>query len=117
MSALTVRRVARGLVADRAVNAATEPTLRESTPHAEVPVTQSADDEAARRGILKQLVRHGGAQPIRDLHEFSTLRYGRGHQAFSQLMEGLVESGLVSYDGAIFQLTEAGRKAGGSMLV
>ncbi|MSP93407.1 MAG: hypothetical protein EXR79_16705 [Myxococcales bacterium] len=85
--------------------------------HSEVPVTQTAEDETARRGILKQLVRHGGAQPIRELHEFSTLRFGRGHQAFSQLMEGLVESGLVSYDGAVFRLTDEGRKAGGTMLV
>jgi predicted transcriptional regulator len=38
--------------------------------------------------------------------------YQAGHQAFSQLMEGLVGDGLVSYDDAasVFSLTDKGRQ-------
>ncbi|MBM4344295.1 MAG: hypothetical protein FJ100_13075 [Deltaproteobacteria bacterium] len=75
------------------------------------------DDATARKGILKHLARNAGAQHIRDLHEFSTLRFGRGHQAFSLLMEQLVGDDLVFYDGQVFHLTDEGRKAVGSMLV
>lgn len=75
------------------------------------------DDATARKGILKQLARNAGSVHIRDLHEFSTLRFARGHQAFSALMESLVGDGLVLYDGQVFHLTDEGRKAAGSMLV
>jgi len=75
------------------------------------------DDTHARKGILKQLVRAGGSLPIKDLHEFSSLRFGRGHQAFSQTMEGLVGAGLVGWDGERFAITDAGRKSCGPLLV
>lgn len=72
---------------------------------------------AAKKGILKQLAKNGGAVHIKELHEFSTLRFATGHQAFSQLMEGLVADDLVMYDGAIFHLTEAGTEATKNMLL
>lgn len=77
----------------------------------------SVDDQTARKGILKQLARNTGSVHIRELHEFSTLRFSRGHQEFSALMEGLVSDGLVLYDGQVFHLTEEGRAACGGMLM
>lgn len=76
-----------------------------------------ADDQTARKGILKQLQRSGGSMHIKDLHEFSTLRFGRGHREFSETMEGLVGDGLVMYDGAVFHLTDAGRAQTKGMLM
>jgi len=69
----------------------------------------TTDPKIARKGILKYLQKQGGFSPISDLHTYSTLRYSAGHQAFSQLMEGLVGEELVSYDGTTFHLTEQGR--------
>lgn len=51
----------------------------------------------------------GGALHIKELHEFSTLRFGRGHQAFSLPTEGLVSDELVAWDGERFMLTDKGR--------
>ncbi len=76
-----------------------------------------SDEAAAKKGVLKQLARQGGAMQIKDLHEFSTLRFGRGHREFSELMEALVAAELVSYDAGTFALTEAGKKATGAMLL
>lgn len=70
-----------------------------------------AQEQTARKGILKQLQRQGGSEHIRELHEFSTLRFGRGHQAFSLLMEGLVADGLVEFEEERFALTAQGREA------
>ena len=52
-----------------------------------------------------------GALPMRELHTHSLVFYQAGHQAFSQLMEGLVGDGLVAYDesSAVFSLTEKGQ--------
>ncbi len=64
--------------------------------------------EAAKKGLIKQLARTGGAMPIGDLHAFSTQRFAAGHQAFSALMEWLVDDELLMYDGSRFHLTEKG---------
>jgi len=71
----------------------------------------ATDSEAARQGLLKFIAKKGGAIPIRDLHTHSLLFYQAGHQAFSQLMEGLVADDLVTYDNAtsVFSLTGKGR--------
>lgn len=73
----------------------------------------AADTETARLGLMKFLARKGGALPIRELHTHSLVFYQAGHQAFSQLMEGLVGDGLVAWDEAsgVFSLTAAGRAA------
>jgi len=65
----------------------------------------------ARQGLLKFIAKKGGALHMRDLHTHSLVFYQAGHQAFSQLMEGLVADGLVTYDdaSAVFSLTEKGR--------
>lgn len=76
-----------------------------------------SENPAARKGLLKYLQKQGGSAAIGDMHAYSTLRYQAGHQAFSQLMEGLVEEGLVSWDGTSFSLTDAGKAQVGSMLM
>jgi hypothetical protein len=67
------------------------------------------DNDAARRGILKFLDEKGGSVPIAMLHGHSKLMYGVAHQAFSQLMEGLVGDGLVTYSDDTFHITDKGR--------
>jgi hypothetical protein len=63
----------------------------------------------ARHGLLAFLAKHGGALAMRELHTHSLVFYQAGHQAFSQLMEGLVADGLVVFDAGVFRLTEKGR--------
>ena len=71
------------------------------------------DTQAARHGLLKFIAKKGGTIPMRDLHTHSLVFYQAGHQAFSQIMEGLVGDGLVTYDQATtaFELTDQGRAA------
>ena len=73
----------------------------------------ATDAEAARQGLLKFIAKKGGAIPMRDLHTHSLVFHQAGHQAFSQLMEGLVGEKLVTYDDvtAVFSLTAAGHAA------
>jgi len=73
----------------------------------------AADTETARQGLMKFIAKKGGTIPIRELHTHSLVFYQAGHQAFSELMEGLVGDGLVTYDqaAAMFSLTDAGRAA------
>jgi hypothetical protein len=73
----------------------------------------ATDTQAARQGLLKFIAKKGGAIAMRELHTHSLVFYQAGHQAFSQLMEGLVGDGLVTYDevAAVFSLTEKGRAA------
>jgi hypothetical protein len=79
----------------------------------------AADTQTARQGLMKFIAKKGGSIPMRELHTHSLVFYQAGHQAFSQLMEGLVGDGLVSYDSAasVFALTDKGRQqveSGGS---
>ena len=73
----------------------------------------ASDTQTARQGLMKFIAKKGGAIPMRELHTHSLVFHQAGHQAFSQLMEGLVADGLVSYDDAtaVFSLTEKGRAA------
>jgi butyrate kinase len=73
----------------------------------------ATDVQAARQGLMKFIAKKGGTIPMRELHTHSLVFYQAGHQAFSQLMEGLVGDGLVAYDGAAatFALTDEGRSA------
>ena len=68
------------------------------------------DEQAARTGLMKFLAKQGGALPMRELHTHSLVFYQAGHQAFSQLMEGLVADDLVAFDDGVFRLTEKGRQ-------
>ena len=73
----------------------------------------ATDTPTARQGLMRFIAKKGGTIPIRELHTHSLVFYQAGHQAFSQLMEGLVADGLVTYDDAasVFSLTEKGRAA------
>ncbi len=68
--------------------------------------------EKARRGVLKFVQEKGGTASLADMHDFSMNRYLIQHQAFSQLMETMVDQKLVDYDFANSQatLTDAGRQ-------
>lgn len=70
------------------------------------------DQNAARNGILKFLSKNGGSVEMGLLHGHSKLMYRAAHQAFSQLMEGLVRDELVSFDddNDTFHLTDKGRE-------
>jgi len=74
-------------------------------------IIMATDVPTARRGLLSFLAKQGGSLPMRELHTHSLLFYQAGHQAFSELMEGLVADGLVVFDAGTFTLTEAGRRA------
>ena len=71
------------------------------------------DNPAARQGLLKFIAKNGDSIPMRELHTHSLVFYQAGHQAFSQLMEGLVADELVTVDtdAGMFQLTDKGRAA------
>ena len=71
----------------------------------------ATDVPTARMGLLRFLVKQGGALPMRELHTHSLLFYQAGHQAFSQLMEGLVDDELVTFDAGTFTITDKGRAA------
>jgi len=68
------------------------------------------DQQAARTGLMKFLAKQGGALPMRELHTHSLVFYQAGHQAFSELMEGLVADELVAFDDGVFRLTDKGRQ-------
>ena len=69
------------------------------------------DVDAARRGLLRFIAKQGGSIPMRELHTHSLVFYQAGHQAFSQLMEGLVADQLVVFDDGVFSLTPKGSAA------
>ena len=73
----------------------------------------ATDPQAARLGLMRFIAKKGGTIPIRDLHTHSLVFYQAGHQAFSELMEGLVADDMVTYDNvtSIFALTDKGREA------
>lgn len=69
----------------------------------------ATDVPTARRGLLAFLAKQGGALPMRELHTHSLVFYQAGHQAFSELMEGLVADGFVTFADGTFTLTDTGR--------
>ncbi len=71
----------------------------------------ATDTETVRRGLLTFMGRKGGTIPMRELHTHSLVMFQVGHQAFSQVMEGLVADGYVGHDAATaaFQLTDSGQ--------
>ena len=69
----------------------------------------ATDQQAARTGLMRFLAKQGGSLPMRELHTHSLLFYQAGHQAFSQIMEGLVADELVAFDDGVFRLTDKGR--------
>jgi predicted transcriptional regulator len=72
----------------------------------------AADTATVRRGLLAFTKKKGGKIPMRELHTHSLLMFQVSHQAFSQVMEGLVADGHVRYDAAegAFELTPDGER-------
>ncbi len=64
-----------------------------------------------RRKLLQHVAANGGAMDIGPLHDWAGLKLLAAHQAFSQLMEGLTDDGLLGWDGKTFTMTDAGRAA------
>ena len=60
---------------------------------------------------MKKILELGEETPLREIHDHSERRYFIGHQRFSQLLEELVDDGLVDFnwDQNTASLTEAGR--------
>ncbi len=71
----------------------------------DVQAKQQAHFEKARKALLKFLNEKGGTLPLADLHDYSLNRYFVQHQAFSRLMETLVDEKLVDYDFAKVEAT------------
>lgn len=68
--------------------------------------------ERARKGVLKHIKEKGGKLSLSEMHDFSLNRYLIQHQAFSRLMETLVDEGLIDFDQGSYTatLTELGEK-------
>lgn len=67
--------------------------------------------ERTRVAMLKFIVEQGGQAGLADMHDLSERRYFIGHKRFSNLMEGLVDEGLIEYDhsAGVATITENGR--------
>ena len=81
--------------ADRAVAA---PEWVDYTIGREGADTMRTDIPAARQGLLKFIAKQGGSIPMRALHTHSLVFYQAGHQASSQIMEGMVADDLVVFE-------------------
>ncbi len=83
----------------------------EPTPTPDPPAAVEEDPEAAkmaekaakhfektRVAMLKFIVDHGGEASMADMHARSESRYFIAHKRFSDLMEGIVDEGLIDFD-------------------
>lgn len=70
--------------------------------------------QTRREKICAHLLDVGGESTLADLHEWSALKLLCTHAPFSELMEGMVEDGLLRWDGTIFSLHSEGRALGES---
>lgn len=66
----------------------------------------------AQKGVLEYLLGCGGIAEGKDLHDFSEMNYGVGHQNFSKLMEYLVDLKYITYNNEEHQilLQDSGRE-------
>ncbi len=62
-----------------------------------------------RRRMLAFLVEQGGNAGLAEANAFSESKLLAAHQAFSAIMEALVDGGLATWDGERFTVTQAGR--------
>ena len=93
------------------------PPMPKEPPKPSAPGVTSTDDkvakhfEKARRGVLKFALDQGGMATLHSMHSHSERRYFIAHKRFSELMETLVDEGLVVYDVGEGEatLTDAGR--------
>jgi len=67
--------------------------------------------EKTRRAVLKFVVDQGGVAGMGEMHDYSERRYFIAHRRFSDLMEGIVGEGLITYDDGTGEatITDAGQ--------
>jgi len=67
--------------------------------------------EKTRRAVLKFVADQGGSASMAEMHDYSERRYFIAHKKFSDLMEGIVDEGLIDFDHAAGEatLTSAGQ--------
>lgn len=75
-----------------------DPATKKAEPAADDKVARHF--ERARRGVLTFVQDEGGVSTLHAMHSHSERRYFIAHKKFSELMEGLVDEGLVTYDPA-----------------
>ncbi len=63
-----------------------------------------------RRKMLAFLVEQGGSAGLAEANQYSETKLLAAHQAFSAIMEGLVDGGYVTWDGTTFVVTAAGKE-------
>ena len=68
-----------------------------------------------RNGILKCLENKGSSAPMKVLHGYSKLIHQVAHKEFSEVMEGLVNDKLVTFNDDTFMLTKEGLKLSESL--
>ena len=66
-----------------------------------------------RKGILKFVLKQGGTSSLADMHDHSERRFFVGHKKFSDLMEAMVDEGLLlySWEQQEATITDLGREA------
>ena len=65
----------------------------------------------ARKGVLGFVIEAGGSSSLADMHGHSEGQYFIAHQAFSKMMEGMVDDGLLTcdWDTSTATITRRGR--------
>ena len=63
-----------------------------------------------RRKMLAFLVEQGGSAGLAEANQYSETKLLAAHQAFSAIMEGLVDGGFVTWDATTFVVTAAGKE-------
>ena len=63
-----------------------------------------------RRKMLAFLVEQGGSAGLAEANQYSETKLLAAHQAFSAIMEGLVDGSYVTWDGTTFVVTAAGKE-------
>ncbi len=67
--------------------------------------------QKTRSGMLHWLKEQGGSAPMSTMHDRSEARYFVAHRSFSRLMEEYTGEALVTYEGGVVALTDAGKAA------
>ena len=71
--------------------------------------------DETRNGILKCLENKSSSASMQVLHGYSKLIHQVAHREFSEVMEGLVNDKLVTFNDDTFMLTEDGLKLAKSL--
>jgi hypothetical protein len=92
-----------------------------AAPSAPAPASPEIDPEMAakaakhfektRKAVLQFVIDQDGVTGMGEMHDYSERRYFIAHRKFSDLMEGILADGLITYDEGAGEasITEAGR--------